>query len=124
MLILNYAYCIKIRSNTVISIHLMLILNLVAGMASIAQSDFNTSNVDIKPIRKLGASIVLFHFNTSNVDIKQQERLDELEKQHNFNTSKVDIKLYLTDYTKSRLKNFNTSNVDIKLQSAFLFLYF
>ena len=97
-----------------ISIHLMLILNLLYNLVNRNWQNFNTSNVDIKLCYNLYERSILCYFNTSNVDIKPILTLSTIDKMKYFNTSNVDIKPIRQITIFSPSLYFNTSNVDIK----------
>ena len=63
------------RINNQISIHLMLMLILIAFLVTIIILNFNTSHVNVNPRARLDSGRHRKHFNTSHVNVNQ--RLDK-----------------------------------------------
>ena len=75
----------------IISIHLMLLFNILCAIPSQSIGDFNTSNVTIQQLFVRRRNFVKFHFNTSNVTIQLYILVGIRIAYAHFNTSNVTI---------------------------------
>ena len=75
MLLLNLMDMVLVENKNGISIHLMLLLNF-QKQSNLVKPYFNTSHVVIKPLRDIDACLD-GDFNTSHVVIKQKTKQEE-----------------------------------------------
>ena len=92
MLLLNKNQSRTNKAGTLISIHLMLLLNVLQGCINIQCGHFNTSYVVIKLLQVHLEHLHRCHFNTSYVVIKHNLKKETVHFKINFNTSYVVIK--------------------------------
>ena len=91
MLLFNCVFLWKGIKYVKISIHLMLLFNVIELYRYTQLYNFNTSNVTIQPSGLYELSLINLHFNTSNVTIQRQAQIKNHLEEQDFNTSNVTI---------------------------------